>query len=56
MNGPACPRCQVEMVAEVQQPRATEVIGLRVGNPPPPRPELKIWRCSMCGIVRPRLD
>jgi hypothetical protein len=28
----------------------------RVGNPPPPRVSLPVWRCAQCGIDSPRLD
>lgn len=44
------------MVPADREPRTTEVIGLRVGNPPPPRTVLKVWRCTSCGIERPRFD
>ncbi len=57
---PVCPRCGHLMVADSRDARADSGVDLqfraRIGNPPPPPRTLDVWRCTTCGIDRPRFQ
>jgi hypothetical protein len=53
---PVCSGCGCLMTADWRRSDTAPAPRARVGNPPPPRLTVSVWRCTNCSIDRPRLQ